>query len=89
MPEVKLVFKCGVLTPDGQKDPNGFRFLTWSYVTDHHDGDVILAGGFSHETLGQRIQSIYPEVPEPNRIVYIGKSIPFLSFNLKNTRGQM
>lgn len=74
MPEVKLVFKCGVLTPDGQIDPDGYKFLTWSYVTDLHTGDAHeIIAGFSHSTLAQRVQAVYPEIPEPNRIVFIGK----------------
>lgn len=72
MSRVKLIFKCGLLSPDGKIDPDGYKFLSWSYLSSDQDFENHSVG-LSHITLAQKVQSVYPEVPEPNRIVFIGK----------------
>jgi len=72
MSRVKLIFKCGLISPDGKIDPDGYKFLSWSYLSSDQDFENHSVG-LSHITLAQKVQSVYPEVPEPNRIVFIGK----------------
>lgn len=70
MPEVTLIFKCGVIMADGQIDPDAYKFLTWSYVAGNSSTSE---AAFSHTSLAQRVLSVYPRlVDEPSQIVYIG-----------------
>lgn len=77
MSQVKLIFKCGLLSPDGKIDPDGYKFLSWSYLSSDQDFENHSVG-LSRITLAQKVQSVYPEIPEPNRVVFIGN---FLNLN--------
>lgn len=76
MPEVTLTFKCGVISSEGQIDPDSYKFFTWSFITGEEGSE----GPIGHVPLAQRILGLYPDIPDdtPYRIVYIG--IPL--FNL-------